>query len=336
MADQFQYIKLPDGSYGKFPTSASDDQIRTVLASQFPKDFAAAKASAAPTDTISARPGGVRTWLQDLQGDIQYGSGNTLPGRMLKAAGAPGINKGVSEGAAQQVAGPLIGPANTALAAMDIPKHPISGTLRTLGGVLQTAGPATAFYAPEAGEAAQTASGIPGAIAKRMVPNVASAAQKFEEVGNVAKDVPVSLTNSSEAAIKLMDWQKKTQLGPTINKFLNRVTSPNQGPLTYDEARGFYKILGRLSADEASKLPDPVKYDLTQMVRGLKQDIGDAAGTVGKGDQYYSAMQEFSKAKKLEDLKASLVKYGVKPAIGAGAATVGAKAGYDFYNNMKK
>lgn len=44
--DQFQYVKLPDGSYGKFPSSASDDQIRTVLASQFPKEFAAAKAAA--------------------------------------------------------------------------------------------------------------------------------------------------------------------------------------------------------------------------------------------------------------------------------------------------
>lgn len=45
MADEkYQYVKLPDGSYGKFPASASDDQIRTVLASQFPQEFASAKA----------------------------------------------------------------------------------------------------------------------------------------------------------------------------------------------------------------------------------------------------------------------------------------------------
>jgi hypothetical protein len=39
-----QYIKLPDGSYGKFPASAPDDQISSILSAQFPKEFAQSQA----------------------------------------------------------------------------------------------------------------------------------------------------------------------------------------------------------------------------------------------------------------------------------------------------
>jgi hypothetical protein len=37
--DQFQYIKLPDGSYGKFRADASDDVIRNTIAKDFPDAF---------------------------------------------------------------------------------------------------------------------------------------------------------------------------------------------------------------------------------------------------------------------------------------------------------
>ncbi len=43
--------------------------------------------------------------------------------------------------------------------------------------------------------------------------------------------VPVSLDNASDGALRLMDWQQKTNKDPTINKrFLNRITSPKLGP----------------------------------------------------------------------------------------------------------
>ena len=40
MADQFQYIKLPDGSYGKFAAAASDETIRGAVEKDFPEAFA--------------------------------------------------------------------------------------------------------------------------------------------------------------------------------------------------------------------------------------------------------------------------------------------------------
>ena len=36
MADQFQYVKLPDGSYGKFRADATDDDIQGQIAKDFP------------------------------------------------------------------------------------------------------------------------------------------------------------------------------------------------------------------------------------------------------------------------------------------------------------
>lgn len=37
--DQFQYVKLPDGSYGKFAANATDDQIRTQITKDFPDAY---------------------------------------------------------------------------------------------------------------------------------------------------------------------------------------------------------------------------------------------------------------------------------------------------------
>lgn len=37
--DQFQYVKLPDGSYGKFLAGASDDDIRSAISKDFPSAF---------------------------------------------------------------------------------------------------------------------------------------------------------------------------------------------------------------------------------------------------------------------------------------------------------
>lgn len=49
MADgQFQYVKLPDGSYGKFDAGASDDFIKSAIQKDFPNAF--------PADSVANRP----------------------------------------------------------------------------------------------------------------------------------------------------------------------------------------------------------------------------------------------------------------------------------------
>lgn len=154
-----------------------------------------------------------------------------------------------------------------------------------------------------------------------------AAAGLLQSVAHDANKVPVQLNNAGDAALSLMDWQKKTQLGPTINKFLNRVTNPKQGPLTYEEARDFYQLLGKMSADETMKIAPPVRRDLTRMVVGLKQDIGDAADQVGQAANYYKGMGDYAKAAKLQDWYDLAQKYAIRGGLAAaGMAGVGTAA----------
>jgi hypothetical protein len=147
----------------------------------------------------------------------------------------------------------------------------------------------------------------------------------LQSVAHDANQVPVQLDNAQDAALRLMDWQKKTNLGPTVNKFLNRITNPNQGPLTYEDARDFYQLFGKMSVEEGNKLAPPVKRDLVEMVAGLKQDIGDAADTVGRAADYYKGLKDYKTASNLQSwydyakdtLPGPLVK-GAAGAAGAG------------------
>lgn len=176
------------------------------------------------------------------------------------------------------------------------------------------------------------------AIGNKVVPSMMKeqAAGILQSVAHDANKVPVQLNNAGDGALDLMDWQKKTQLGPTINKFLNRVTNPKLGPLTYEEARDFYQLLGKLSADETMKMAPPVRRSLTQMVVGLKQDIGDAADTVGRAADYYKGMGDYAKAARwgdfLDSAKDFVANKVVPTALGGG----GIATAWHFLNNNRQ
>ena len=121
-----------------------------------------------------------------------------------------------------------------------------------------------------------------------------------------------------------MDWQKVTQLGPTVNKFLNRITNPKLGPLTYEEGRQFYQILGKMSADETMKMAPPIRAQLTQLVVGLKQDLGTAADTVGRAADYYQGMGDYAKASKYQQFLDDASDFAKKAAITGGLGAIGA------------
>lgn len=150
-----------------------------------------------------------------------------------------------------------------------------------------------------------------------------SAGRLLQSVAGDANKIPVQLENSGDAAVRLMDWQGKTQLGPTVNKFLNRITKPNADPLTYSEARDYYQLLGKLSYDETSKLAPPVQRDLAQMVAGLKTDIGNSADQVGRAADYYKGMGDYAKGAKYQDWYDTVKGAAIKGAAGAAGVSVG-------------
>lgn len=209
----------------------------------------------------------------------------------------------------------------------DAAQHPVQTLLQTGENLVGQAG---ALGAPEAAsEAASAASALTPAAMKQQAGGL------LQSVAHDANKVPVQLENAGDPALKLMDWQKVTQLGPTVNKFLNRITNPKLGPLTYEEGRQFYQVLGQMSADETMKMAPPIRRQLTQLVVGLKEDLGNAADTVGKAADYYQGMGDFATASKYQGWLDSAKKWALDQAIpkvagvlGAGAAGTAAYALY--------
>ena len=214
-----------------------------------------------------------------------------------------------------------------------------AGEAGTLLGTAAQAAPAVLGVADSAGMPRPDTS-VAG-IASKLSPEAMkqSAGSLLQSVAKDANKVPVQLDNAGDAALRLMDWQKKTQLGPTVNKFLNRITNPNAGPLTYSEGRDFYQLLGRLSSDEASKLPPAVQRDLTQMVVGLKQDIGNSAEQVGRSVDYYKGLGDYATAMRLQswynfakDMLTKETVKGLAKGVGVGA---GGAIGYQIYKQSQ-
>lgn len=56
MADNFQYIKLPDGSFGKFDAAASDDVIKSAIQKDFPQAFASKKVTPSFQQQLTDKP----------------------------------------------------------------------------------------------------------------------------------------------------------------------------------------------------------------------------------------------------------------------------------------
>jgi hypothetical protein len=195
-----------------------------------------------------------------------------------------------------------------------------------------------------AGTIAQIAPGAADAIvaAPKAIASISPSALKasgaglLQYVAHDANKIPVQLNNAGDAALQLMDWQKKTQLGPTVNKFLNRITNPKLGQMTYEEARDFYQLLGKLSVDETNKMAPPVRRALTQMVVGLKQDIGDAADQVGHAAEYYNGLKDYAKGAKLQDWYDTAKEWGAKTAIGGALGAIGLKGVESLVNSYRK
>ncbi len=190
------------------------------------------------------------------------------------------------------------------------------------------------------GEAIGALPKIPGAVTDTFAPGsrMDAAGKLFQQAMAKAKNQPVALENSQNGILRLMDWQKKAQLGPTINKFLNRVTNPKMGAMTYEEARDYYKLLGKLSSDETSKLAPSIQRDLAKTVSGFKADIQSAANQAGAGSEHARAMFEFAKGARQAERLNKVREIGTKAAITSGIGAVGGAggaAGWEIYRALR-
>jgi hypothetical protein len=295
--------------------------------------------AAPPSGYIQAtpQPQGIRdsiaNWADNVANDIKNGTDITGVGSVLKKMGAQGVYKGNPEAVGDFMASLPLGLLRATKGAAEVTQsgQQWQGAKDMAGGAMQASTIPGAFVAPEAAEAAGEQGGKVLTAIRNLLPSKERAGQLFNSVAGDANQVPVSLDNASDGALRLMDWQQKTNLGPTINKFLNRITSPKLGPLTYEEARDYQSLLGNLSANEKMNLPPMVKSDVDTMLAGLKTDVGNAADQVGRGPDYYSAMKQYRQAAQLQDLKQGAKDVVIGPivkgaAYGIGGAAVGGTA----------
>jgi hypothetical protein len=235
--------------------------------------------------------------------------------------------KAATEGTALVAAAPVVAAAPLATAGGIVGGTLGAGAGQVIGNATNMSQQATNVLSDTLGAAAGTAGalGAPSlSNALNFTAQKASAGALLKSVAGDANKIPVELANAQDVALELMDWQKTTNLGPKINKFLNRITS--KGPLTYEEARRFYQVLGKLTPADVQTLDPPVQRSLNSMVAGLRADIGNAADQVGRLADYEQGMGNFRDAAQHQEwadaAKELLLKEGAKAVakgIGIGA-----------------
>jgi hypothetical protein len=159
---------------------------------------------------------------------------------------------------------------------------------------------------------------LPGAVtaAKAALPSAARAGAKFQSVMGAAKDVPIDISGPGNQALRIMQLGERGGTIPkAVRDFVKRVTDPNKPDMTYDEARDFASNISRLSADEFSRLPRGMRREVGNLRVALNKSVERAADAAGKGDEYRSAMKEYSRAAKgremVDDVKEQAMRWAV-------------------------
>jgi len=146
-------IKVTDeqGNTHVFPDGSTPQMIAKAMHVRVQGDKGLAPkstVSALQNATVSARPPGVTTWLEDIQSDVSHGTGLTFPGRVLSAMGAPGTERGVPPQVAEMMpgGGTIQGAAKMGHGiGRAVQGHPILGGNEAMQGFMQAVAPVAAM-----------------------------------------------------------------------------------------------------------------------------------------------------------------------------------------------
>jgi hypothetical protein len=136
---------------------------------------------------------------------------------------------------------------------------------------------------------------------------------------------PVDVTGPGNVALEIEElWHQGGSMPKIIRDFLRRTTDPTKGPLTYQEARGFYQNATRLSVDEFNRLNPNAQRLIGRFTHELGQAVSQTTARAGTLEKYQSFMREFHRAAQNQRRVAAIKKYATKTlpygAAGAGAA----------------
>lgn len=157
------------------------------------------------------------------------------------------------------------------------------------------------------------------------IPSRARAGAMLQDIRTQAANVPVSTTNTAPEVARYQELAQRggstakpiTQLAPRIRE--NMVPNINTKPINFPEARDFYSNVSSQSAEDASRLNPIMRTQMGSVRAGLHQDLTDAAGQIGRGEDYSNAIREYARAMQMRKGLITAAKIGI-PAAGAGIA----------------
>jgi len=313
-------------------TPLTEDQYKAALSAGFSHDQIVENEKQRKAESTPTVQPSMAEQYDKFGKDHPYLSGalSMIPGVGAIAPGTDEFSKGVTKKVARDVynlvtskaAGPLGTLADYVSKKFGVDKKVEAATApsnpnQEAGGMAATAG--------------ELALPVPGAVSKvaEVIPTAEKAGAKFAEVMGAAHSVPININLPGDVALRYRDL--KAAGGGNVKvmeDFLKRVTDPDKGPLTYQEARDFYSNATRISADEAQKLTPVMRRQVSIFTKVLGDSIGSAADQVGKLEQYQNAMNEYHNAMRIralgEGAKKALTSEAAKIAAAAGAGAVGA------------
>jgi hypothetical protein len=152
------------------------------------------------------------------------------------------------------------------------------------------------------------------------LPNKTRAQANFQAAMNAAGDKPVDISPAAATAARTAELGTRGGVPPkVITDFIQRMKDPS--PMSYAEARDFYKFATRVSSGEFQNLAPVMQAQLAEFTAKLGQSIGQTAQKAGVGAEHNAAMTEYHQAATLGKYVQAAKKAGV--AAGAGALGIG-------------
>jgi len=272
-----------------------------------------------PPGELVARPQTETNWWEDVQNDLLHGGGRTIVGRGLGHLqgrvdkGYSGLEAGTTPETAQLMGSVPLAIAQAGKGESQIREgHPISGTGNLLGAGLKAMTLPSMFLAPEAADAAISA-----------IPSRAHAGQILQDIRGAAQDVPAY---PQQAWPEIERFKELTQRGGASSKpitqinrrLTNIVRDPNAGPFNFPEARDFYSNISSQSSEDMSRLNPIMRRQMGAVRQAMHGDLTNAASTIGRGEDYASAVKEYAQAMKMRNAVINAAKYGIPTAVGTG------------------
>ncbi len=254
--------------------------------------------------------------------DLQHGTTTTKAGEVLHRMGLQPLHGGQPEAVGELMGSVPLGAARLLKGHAETMQEGKrwQGVKDIAGGASQMMELPSLFMAPEAKEAATA-----------VIPTTGKAGKLLQQLERVVGKVPIDVNLPGNSAMKIQEMAESGATMPkVVRNFLTRVTRPGVQPLTYSEGRKFYENATRLSFDEMNRLTPQAKRMVGEFTRSLDKSLQRAAETKQMGQAYSKAMSSYHRAARLRDFARNAGPAALK----AGAAAVGAGAGYKVYKSL--